>query len=250
MEAAEYARLEAAEDGMWWFAALHGRMLAALGRHPGPLDRPVLDAGCGTGGLLCRAAAALPARPLLGVDISGIAAAAARRRSRVPIAAASVTALPFADGSLGGVLMADVLCHRLVDEEQALAEVARVLAPGGTLVLNLPAFAWLLSAHDLRVHNVRRYNRRRIAALVERAGLTLVEIRFWNSLLFPLMVLQRKVLARGEDAASDVAPVAAPLDRLLRAVTGAERVLAGLGLHLPFGGSILAVAVKRRPCSS
>ncbi|MEK0081920.1 class I SAM-dependent methyltransferase [Benzoatithermus flavus] len=245
MEAAEYARLEATEDGMWWFAALHARMLDAVARHPGPPDLPLLDAGCGTGGLLRRLAAAFPARPLLGVDIAPAAATAARRRSPVPVAVASVTALPFAAGSLGGVLMADVLCHRLVDEEKALAEAARVLAPGGTLVLNLPAFAWLLSTHDIRVHNVRRYDRRRAGELLVRAGFEIRELRFWNSLLFPLMVLQRKVLARGEAAESDVAPVTAPLDRLLRGVVGIERLLAGLGVRFPFGGSILAVAVKR-----
>jgi SAM-dependent methyltransferase len=244
MEAAEYARLEATEDGMWWFAALHARMLTALQRYPVQPDRPLLDAGCGTGGLLRRAGAALPGRPLCGIDIAPVAAAAARRRSPAAVAVASVTALPFASGSLGGVLMADVLCHGLVDEDAALGEVARCLAPGAALVLNLPAFAWLLSAHDLRLHNVRRYSPARVRELLARAGLRTVEVRFWNSLLFPLMVLQRKILARDAQAESDVAPVAAPLDRLLRAVTAVEALLARVGVRFPFGGSILAVAVK------
>jgi SAM-dependent methyltransferase len=248
MEAVEYARLEATEDELWWFAALHARMLDALARHAGPPGMPLLDAGCGTGGLLRRLGEAFPDRPVLGVDIAARAAAAAARRAGAPAAVASVMALPFASGSLGGVLMADVLCHRLVDEERALGEAARVLAPGGSLVLNLPAFAWLLSTHDVRVHNVRRYDRRRARELLEGAGLEVRELHFWNSLLFPLMVLQRKLLARGEAAESDVAPLAAPLDRLFRAVTGAERRLASVGLRFPFGGSILAVAVKRPSC--
>lgn len=245
MEAVEYARLEATEDGMWWFAALHDQLVGALRRHPGAAGRPLLDAGCGTGGLLRRLAAAFPGRQRFGVDIAPMAAAAARRRGEAPVAVASVAALPFATGSLGAILMADVLCHRLVDEEAALAEAARALAPGGVLALNLPAFAWLLSTHDVRVHNVRRYDRRRARELIEGAGLEVVEMGFWNSLLFPLMVLQRKVLARGEGAESDVAPVPPLLDRLFRATIGVERALAGLGLRFPFGGSILAVAVKR-----
>jgi hypothetical protein len=80
--------------------------------------------------------------------------------------------------------------------------------------------------------------------LLRDAGFVAVETRYWNSLLLPLMVLQRKVLAASDDATSDVAPFAPWLDRTLHGVTVVERRLSGLGLRYPAGGSVLAVATR------
>ena len=68
----------------------------------------------------------------------------------------SVNAMPFADRSFDAAIAADVLCHAAVDPATALIEIRRVLRPGGRLVVNMPAYAWLMSAHDRRVHNARR----------------------------------------------------------------------------------------------
>lgn len=257
MEAEEYALMDAVEDRMWWYRALHALVLRALARSPAPPGLPLLDLGCGTGGLLRRisramAEGALPARPLAGFDIT--TEAIFRARAKVPDAElllASANDLPFADASLGAVVSIDVLCHRAVDEARALAELRRALAPGGVLVLNMPAHQWLFSAHDRRVHTRERYSRTLLRTRLEAAGFRVVELLYWNSLLFPLMVVQRKVLSRaGEGEAtpqdrSDVAPFPPPIEAMFRAITAAERGLTALGLRFPVGGSILAVAVKR-----
>jgi ubiquinone/menaquinone biosynthesis C-methylase UbiE len=254
MEAEEYALMDAVEDRMWWYAALHAMVLRALIRHRAPPGLPLLDAGCGTGGLLRRLAGAmargtLPPRPLAGFDISLVAVESARRK--VPDAElllASANDLPFADASLGVAVSCDVLCHRAVDEARALAEFRRVLAPGGLLVLNLPAHQWLYSAHDRRVHTRERYHRAMVRDRLGRAGFAVTEVLHWNSLLFPLMVAQRKLLSRGGEAGgddrSDVAPYPAPVEAVFRGVTATERGLISLGLRFPAGGSIAAVAVK------
>jgi SAM-dependent methyltransferase len=256
MEAEEYALMDAVEDRMWWYRALHALVLRALSRTPSPPVLPLLDAGCGTGGLLRRLAramaeCALPARPLAGFDITD--EAILRARAKVPDAElllASANDLPFADSSLGAVVSLDVLCHRAVDEPRALAELHRALAPGGVLVLNMPAHQWLFSAHDRRVHTRERYSRGLLRARLEAAGFRVVELLHWNSLLFPLMVVQRKLLSRaGEGEAapqdrSDVAPFPPPIEAMFRAITAIERGLIALGLRFPVGGSILAVAVK------
>ena len=78
----------------------------------------------------------------------------------------------------------------------ALAELRRVLRPGGRLIVNMPAYAWLLSAHDRQVHNVRRCTARQLAAMLRDAGFVRVRAGYWNGLLLPLMVVQRKLLAR------------------------------------------------------
>jgi hypothetical protein len=120
----------------------------------------------------------------------------------------------------------------------------RVLKPGGTLVLNLPAFEWLRSAHDARVHTARRYTSAEIRAALETAGFRDVAPRYWNSLLLPLMALHRKVLARNPEGKSDVGQFPPLLDAAFHAATRVERALARLGLRFPAGGSVMVVATR------
>jgi ubiquinone/menaquinone biosynthesis C-methylase UbiE len=244
MEPTEYELMDAAEDQMWWYRAAHAQMLDALVRRPGPAGRGVLDAGCGTGGLLRRLREVVGPGLVVGMDYHAAAARRAGEKARVPVAAGDVSTLPFADASFGAAVSADVLCHRLVDPERALAELRRVLAPGGTLVLNLPAFEWLKSAHDVRVHTARRFTAEQATRLLHAAGFQRVEARYWNALLLPLMVLRRKVVATRADDASDVAPFPPWLDRTLHGVASLERRLSSMGVRYPAGGSVLAVATR------
>jgi SAM-dependent methyltransferase len=233
MEPAEYALMDAAEDGMWWYRALHARLLDALDGVRGT----VLDAGCGTGGLLAALARQRPDLALLGVEWSAAAAARARAKSGAAVARGRIESLPLASDSIDAAVAADVLCHAAVDPDRALAELRRVLRPGGLLVVNMPAYQWLASTHDRRVHNARRCTASQLAGLLRGAGFGGVRARYWNALLLPLMVVQRKLLARG-DAASDVATFPPWLDAALHGMTRLERRLP----NLPAGGSLLAVA--------
>lgn len=230
---------------MWWFAATHANLLLLYRRFAGhDAARPILDAGCGTGGLLARIAAAHPERAAVGLDADRLACVRAAAKSARPVCAGSVNALPFADGAFGAILSADVLCHGGVDEHAALAEFHRCLAARGVLILNLPAYRWMMSRHDEAVYNVRRYTRRRLARLLEAAGFRMVFASYWNAVLFPLMVLTRKLLPPGGGPVSDVRLYPAPVEALCRGATGVERLLLRCGVRLPFGGSLIAVAAK------
>ncbi|WP_135466472.1 class I SAM-dependent methyltransferase [Crenalkalicoccus roseus] len=245
MEPREYDLMDAAEEGMWWYRALHAQVLDALAFvMPARPAAPLLDAGCGTGGFLARLRAARPDLPAIGLEVHPPAARRAGVKAGLPVAAASVNDLPFRDGSFSAVVSLDVLSHQAVQPERALAEMFRVLAPGGWLVLNLPAFEWLRSAHDMRVHNARRYTATGARAALEEAGFGAVRVRYWNALLLPLMAMQRKVLARAPHNRSDVAPFPPWLDRSLHAVTALERRLMAAGLSFPAGGSLLVLATR------
>ena len=211
VEQAEYVLMDAVEDRMWWYRAMHSRVLGALEGLP-PRAR-VLDAGCGTGGFLARLRTARPDLRLLGVEFAGEAARRAARKSGATVAAGSVNALPLRDGAVDAVVSLDVLCHAAAEPPAALREF-------------------------------RRYERSSAAAMLRDAGFAAPEARHWNSLLLPLMVVQRKLLARGDEAASDVAEYPAWLDRSLHAVTRVEAALLRAGLRFPAGGSLIATATR------
>jgi SAM-dependent methyltransferase len=248
MERSEYDKLDHVEDRMWWFAASH-RNLLMLSQHRVSLEagnRPILDAGCGTGGFLARLAARYPDRPLLGLDADRQACRRAAAKSARPVCAGSVNALPFPDGVFAVIFSADVLCHRNVDEQGALREFRRCLAESGWLILNLPAYRWMLSGHDAAVHNTRRYTSARLARLLKATGFRLIYSTYWNSLLFPFMVISRKLFSpEATRVASGVTPHSLPVDTIGRAATALETFLLRAGLRFPFGGSVLAIAAKK-----
>jgi ubiquinone/menaquinone biosynthesis C-methylase UbiE len=243
VERAEYDLMDAAEEGMWWYRAAHARLLDALRERPGA-PGPLLDAGCGTGGFLRRMAEAVPGRETVGLDYLPEAARRAAEKSGRPVTAGDANRLPFPDASFGAAISVDVICHAGVEPAKALAELHRVLRPGGTVVLNLPAFEWMRSAHDVRVHNARRFTRGGAARLLAEAGFTAIAGRYWNSLLLPLMILQRKVLHRRPDAPSDVTHFPPWIDATLHGVTEAERRIAAAGLPMPAGGSVMMLATR------
>jgi SAM-dependent methyltransferase len=243
LERREYEKLHAVEDEMWWFRGMHANLLAAFGRRRPKLPGNLLDAGCGTGGLLAKLARALPDWSPYGLDADVGACLLARAKSGRPVSCGSANQLPFADGSLAAIFSADVLCHRNVDEVDALASFHRGLARDGLLVLNLPAYQWLLSEHDHAVHNVRRYTARRVRRLLRRAGFAKIRTTYWNSVLFPLMAARRLVGSR--PSVSDVMNFPRPIELAFRGIMRFEAMLIGRGLPLPYGGSILATALKQ-----
>jgi ubiquinone/menaquinone biosynthesis C-methylase UbiE len=235
METSEYVLMDKVELQLWWYQALHARLLDALA----PARGNVLDVGCGTGGLLAMLASHRPDLMLTGCDIEPVAASRARSKSAARIVLCSANTLPFAAGAFNAVVGADILCHRGVEPDAAIAEMKRVLQPGGLLVLNMPAFKWLYSTHDRRVHNDLRVTAKQMSTLLLAQGFRGVRAKYWNGLLLPLMIFQRLVLARGHSAASDVSALNPLLNTIFRKVLRLER-------HIPLaaGGSVLAVAQR------
>jgi SAM-dependent methyltransferase len=246
MERSEYDKLDRFENGMWWFAARNRNVLMLSRRlSDKPGSWPTLDAGCGTGGFLARLAADEPHRALFGLDIDSFACQRAAAKSARPLCAGSVNALPFPDGAFSVVFSLDVLCHRDVDERSALLQIHRCLAKHGWLIVNLPAYQWMLSRHDAAVHNVRRYTIEGLTRLLNAAGFRCVYATYWNTVLFPMMAIRRKLVPRRTRATSDVMAYSNPADAVCRAVTAFETLFLQAGLRFPFGGSVLALAAKK-----
>lgn len=247
MNPREYSALFEVEDRHWWFVGLRREIARELARGaPEGGFRRWLDAGSGTGGLLANLE--VPGRPAgIGMDFAAEGVALAARRPGLRLALGSVERLPFPDSSFDLMTSIDVLCHRNVGESQALSEVFRSLAPGGMLVLQVPAFDSLRGQHDLAVWTNRRYRLEQIVRLLEEAGFA-VRSRFYrNSILFPVAAL-RRLVKRGSgssgEARSDVAPVGRGANLLFSAVLRLEEALREAGGWFPFGLSVFCVAQK------
>ena len=242
MEPDEYRKMAAVEDAMWYYRALHAHVQRELGRRLGGRPARILDAGCGSGGLIRRLAGAEPAWTWTGIDVSPLACALARKRCPADIREASVTALPFPDATFDAVVSADVLYH-VEDDAAALREMARVLRPGGVAVINVPAHRWLWSYHDVATHSQRRYGRGELREKMAAAGMVATRMTHWNMLPLPLVIVRRKLLPAPRSG-SDVQLYPAPVEQAFRAAMAVERAWLGAGGSLPLGSSILAVGMR------
>ena len=126
----------------------------------------------------------------------------------------------------------------------------RALHPGGLLVLNLPAYDWLYSEHDVAIHTAERYTARRVSQLLDSIGLDVEWLSYRLCGLFPLVVASRLpslVRARPGDAEARSAlhrESGAALNQILYGVLRAENALIVRGIRLPFGSSVFAVGRK------
>jgi SAM-dependent methyltransferase len=234
--------MAAVEDELWFYRALHTHiereLLAACGSAPATL----LDAGCGTAGLIRRLGAMHPAWRWTGVDLESLACELARSRCDAEILQASVAALPLADSSFDAVVSSDVLYH-LDDDAAALRELYRVLKSGGLIAINVPAHKWLWSYHDVTVHGRRRYVRPELREKLRNAGFINVRATHWNTIPLPLILARRKLLP-APASGSDVRLYPKPIEALFNAAMAIERRCIGAGGTLPVGSSILATARK------
>jgi SAM-dependent methyltransferase len=247
MEVEEYARIAAAEDDHWWYRNTRAVMADVLAPwlHDGPGDGTrILDAGCGPGG---NGAWLARHGRVVGVDLSrdGLAFVRDRRPETAPVCAA-LERLPILDAAFDVVVAITVL-YCVDDDAAALAELARVVRPGGAVLLVEPAFGWLARAHDKTVHSRRRYTRPGLTTLSRTAGLDVVRATYCCSFLVPpaavLAGVERVRPHAPSDAGSDVERRS--LDPVFTRLARAER--GWLSRHdVPLGSTVVVLATRTR----
>ncbi len=245
-----FEALARVEERHFWFLARRDLILDVLRRMvPDLAERPLFDIGCGSGGLLAFLARA-------GVPIAGACDAYLESLSLVkgkvstPLLLVDEGRLPplgFPQGLLG---LFDVLEH--LDDDQGLLRWTRsVLAPGGVLVLTVPAHPFLFGGIDDLAHHRRRYRRRELEEKLVAAGFEVRLLTHFMAPLFPLLVggrwLGERLRRRG--AALGLGPefaIVPGINGLLRRLLSLERLWIR-AFPVPFGSSIIAVATPVSP---
>jgi SAM-dependent methyltransferase len=245
VDAQIYLDMQQVEDEHWWFVGRRAIVADAILRLELAGPR-ILDAGCGTGGNLEMLAGF---GEVTGLELEPAAAAAARARGPWHVERGGLPAdYPAWRRRFDLVVMTDVLEH-IDDDAAALASVAALLRPGGHVLLTVPAFELLWSAHDTAHHHRRRYTARRLRETIAGAGLVPARVSYFNFALFPAVAAVRlagRALGRVRGNAGLRLP-APPLNAVLALLFAAERHVLRVAAF-PFGVSILAVA--RRAASA
>ena len=252
MQPADHAYLYELEESFWWFAGMREITAALLDPvTPVPTDRAILDAGCGTGGMMSWLARYAGNGSVAGIDLSPAALGFCRLAGHRTVARASVTSLPFPDSTFDLVTSFDVLVQLagIGSDDLALGEIQRVLKPGGMIFVRVAAYEWMKSSHDTVLDTQHRYSLAEVIGKVRHAGFDVLRATHANSLLMPVAIIQRQVLKRvGLASGSDVKPLPAALrwlNPLLAAALRAEaRWLTRPQASLNFGLSVICVAQK------
>jgi SAM-dependent methyltransferase len=234
-----------AEPHHFWFRGFRGFVapaieLAAAGRR----DLRIVDCGCGTGFNL---SLLQPFGTVCGFDLTRGGVRRARAAGH-PVAHADITRIPLASDSVDLATAFDVL-QCVEGDEQAVREMARIVRPGGAIVLTLAAFEFLRGDHSIVWHEVRRYTPGLARRLVEQAGLRVERVSFLFGSVFPVIVGARMVQRllrpfRGVRGDADIRVPPAPVNRVLSGLLDLEARV-GRRWPMPIGSSILVVC--RRP---
>ena len=224
----------------FWFQGFRSFVAPAITRiAAGRRDLTMLDCGCGTGHNV--ATLLRPHGHAFGFDLT-LAGLVYARRAGIPVVRADMHAIPFISERFDLATSFDVLQY-VEDDYRVIAEIARLLKPGGALVVTASAMKVLRGGHAGTWPEIRRYSTGRMRSIIETAGLQVEHITHLFAALFPALLVARAINrgATGDDWEMTVP--AAPVNAALTAVLAVEAV-ASRHVPMPFGSSVLAVATK------
>jgi SAM-dependent methyltransferase len=242
------------DEHHWWYRGRRRIVRAqldglGLGHEANGAPPRILDAGCGSGRTLdeLRDYGAVS-----GLELSDEGVAAARKRGHEDVRQGRVEALPWPDETFDLVTCLDVVEHT-DDDRVTLRELRRVTRPGGHLLLTVPAYQALWSAHDVVNDHKRRYDRRMLRAAAAESGWSVERMTGFNALLLaPAAAVRLAQRRRAVDPAAHTSELELSppwLNAALELPLRAEAAWLRRGRTLPAGLSLLAL-LRRPPAAS
>lgn len=240
-----YRLLAEIEPDHFWFSGRNAVIIQMLRRSIGALEqRSVLDIGCGTGFVL--AAFERAGMTTCGLDMHLAGLRYARRRVEGLLLCQGAARIPFSQ-QFDIVTLCDVIEH-VPDDSAVLREAQRALGKQGVVLVTVPANPGLWTVLDEVSGHKRRYTRETLTRAMERAGLRVMAVRYFNTLLLPIQRLQRRLLGSRQRGAGDdalqifrqslrVPP--SPFNQIFRLAMAADVPLSRL--PIPFGASLIAI---------
>ena len=243
VEPSLYEQICRLQHNHWWYKSRESFLDVLLRRLPrGGL---VLDAGCGPGSMLHYFGRY---GEVIGLDRYQPALQMCRSHFSGSLLQGECGLLPFADNSFALVAACEVLYHRnIADVAATVQEFARVLRPGGTLLLVDSAYSACFSEHDRIAHGVRRFTRNELTAVMRDAGLDVSHATYTYALLLPFVWLLRRFksfFCIKESSGGELQETWQPLNSLVVRWFAVEAAIAGRW-GLPFGLSVQVVGKKR-----
>ncbi len=233
---------DAIQSGHWWFECRRRLVRRQLTRLALPSDTPSLDIGTSTGVDL-RLMRDLGMSELTGVDVSELATRFCKEERLARIVQADCRHLPFETGAFKLALAADVLEH-VEHDQKAVVEFNRILAPGGRILVTVPAFKSLWGLEDEVAQHYRRYRLGQLRKLFADAGFSIETSFYFNYLLFlPIWLARRIIRAVGMKLESETQLNTRLLNHALKAVFMID-IATAPWIKPPLGVSILMMAVK------
>ena len=238
-----------AEARHFWFRGFRAFVTPLLRRAAAASTAPrILDCGCGTGNNLALLSTCGQA---YGFDLSEVGLRLGHTAGRRRLARATVAAAPFPSASFDIVTSFDVLYSLPeADEQAAVAEMYRMLRPGGYAVVNVAAMDILTGNHSVLSRELRRYSRASLRRLLEGAGFTILRLTYTNATLFLPMLIGRALQRRrglsseqDTEAQQEISVPPAPINAALSALLVLESAWLRL-FDAPFGSSLLCLARK------
>ena len=188
----EYAQMAKVEGALWWYRALHELVVDTIQCEMSAHDIRILDAGCGTGGLMVFMQE-YGYRYVQGFDLSEHAVEACRANGLSAEKDSLVNIAHRYGGQKFDVIVSNDTLYFLGKAERSafVNDCHTLLKPGGLLIMNLPALAAFRGIHDVSVGIGRRFTRTVVHGLFRDSGLTLIRETYWPFLASPPIYVAR-----------------------------------------------------------
>lgn len=253
MDAPEIEHMAQLESQHWWYRGLRDMLRRTLQVPRLRLDSApnVLDAGCGTGANLRLLQDVLNPAYAGGFDISADAVRFCREKvgDGADVYVSDVRDPAIHVDALDLIISCDVISLSGIDESmEGLRRLIHRLRVGGLFILNLAAFRWMFSSHDVITHTRDRTSVPEVRKVFDQLDLTVEMMTYRVFSLFPAIVMARipSMLTRPEygDSKSDLGRGPRWINKPLAGILCAENLAIAKGIRFPWGSSVYAVGRK------